>query len=88
MKLNFWLELTLRIVAIFAFYMLISFIPEQPIARAFFGDVECKGDPYISCSNGIHWHWGYRHFLWVALGTILFIIQAIRVFQFIEKDDK
>jgi hypothetical protein len=47
----------------------------------------------IGCDygSGVHnptLHWGYRHWLFFAMGVILFIIQAIDIIIYINKQDK
>ena len=34
------------------------------------------------------WHYGWRHWLFIAMGFCLFILQAIDVISFINKKDK
>lgn len=86
MKLNFWSEISLRIVLIFIFFILASFIPELDIMHQFFDDKLCNniadyhnGNSYIT----EHYHWGYRHWLWIFMGIILAIIQFVKLLTFI-----
>ncbi len=61
----------------------LSFIPE--FFPAFFGDWLCtgsgasNGNYYANCDNGpFHLattHWGYRHYLFFAMGVCLAIVQ-------------
>lgn len=90
MKLNFWIALSLNIFILGMFYIFISFIPEINAVKLFLGDFYCTdltihyGDKY----NTPHWHWGYRHWVWMFMGIILGIIQIIRIIQFAENKKK
>jgi hypothetical protein len=90
MKLPKTTKISLEIIFLFSIQMAISFIPET--FREFFGDWYCNGaylgkDNLYDCSyfgRNIHnpcWHWGYRHWIFFAMGAVLFVIQAIHLFN-------
>jgi hypothetical protein len=87
MKINKWYALSLRVIGLFVTAMIVSFSPE--LLRDFFADELYKVD-----SSGYNWHhslvdddwsWGYRHYLYFFMCLALFIIQAVRLFKWIEK---
>lgn len=99
MKNNIYLNISVQIIFIFLCLMLTSFIPEM--MPNFFGDWFCAGRSsltehmisYPTCtygSEGYHnpeWHWGYRHWIFSFMGTILFIVQAFRIGNLIDKNN-
>jgi hypothetical protein len=93
------MKLKTKIVALFAFIFIASYVPENyPTA---FGDWKCKGSGEIIENNPsalIHykgcdytayhnptWHWGFRHYLWITLGLTL---TAVSVYQIVESENK
>lgn len=80
-------KINLKIVALFTVAILFSFIPE--LDPNFFGDELCNGNTTKEfCSGG--WskyqhphtseiHWGYRHWLFFAMGLSLFVLQAVDI---------
>jgi hypothetical protein len=86
-----------KIVALFAFIFIASYVPESyPTA---FGDWKCKGSGKELETNGsiIHykncdylayhnakWHWGFRHYLWLTLGLTL---TGLSIYQIVEEYD-
>lgn len=87
MKLNKWYGLSLRVVALFATAMLVSFSPDY--LRGFFCDIQLLPDKwgYISTHGMIdeYWDWGYRHFLYFYMCLILFFIQAARLIMWVHE---
>lgn len=85
-KLNLWYGLSLRVIALFLTAMIVSFSPE--LFRDFFGDEMYIPDRYgyISSHDFIDdkWNWGYRHYLYFIMCLCLFIIQAVRLFMWID----
>lgn len=94
---KFHFSLSLQVVAIFAVAMLASLMPD--LYPEFFGDYKCTGklwneklNVYLGCSapaEGPHGptnHWGYRHFLFFLMGIVLFVLQAIRLVSFYNKN--
>lgn len=95
--------ISLRVIALFAIAMLVSFIPE--LVPDFFGDWMCKGreciapvkDGFIGSYLGCDYaalpehnptnHWGYRHWLFFAMGVSLFIIQIVDIINYNFKED-
>lgn len=57
-----------------------SFVPEH--FRDFFGDWYCDNSKNF-CQYGLEvrhastWHWGFRHFVWCAMGLTLFIYNVV-----------
>lgn len=102
MKNNFYINISLNVFMVFITVIFISFIPDA--FPWFFGDTFCKGGVYIGtvgnvfshwegCDEGINahlptWHWGYRHWLFIMMGIVLFIIQAVRIIVLIDKHSK
>lgn len=88
----------IRLVAIFAGVIFLSFIPEA--FPDFFGDWVCQGGEVIhtgdflrmkGCDYGVGYthnprtHWGFRHWMLFACGLTLFIWNMIELF---DKEDK
>lgn len=87
------IDTKIRLVAIFAIAMNLSFIPEM--FPEYFGDWVCQGGKVITdgnnwrtegCSYGNYWdhdpttHWGFRHYMWTLCGTVLFIWNTVELF--------
>lgn len=95
---KFNILISLQVVAIFAVAIFASLIPE--FYPDFFGDYICEGklfnkdlDVWLGCtappvgvSHGPTNHWGYRHWLFFTMGLILFVLQAIRLVIFYNKN--
>jgi hypothetical protein len=94
MKNSHYFFLSLQVLLIFAVLIFASLIPD--IFPKFFGDWFCNGRTKFNenvasishCTNGqgYHsstWHWGYRHWLFMFMGLCLFVIQVIRLIQYI-----
>lgn len=81
--------ISLRIMFIFGVGILMSFLPEA--YPNFFGDEHCD---FINLThNGGYWkvphtHWGYRHWMYFAMGLCLFIAQAVFLIKYIDKNNK
>ena len=91
--MNYYTRLSFNIMIVFLIAILASFIPEN--MPTFFGDWVCNGGKYVStgeytydvqgCDYGPQnnhlptLHWGFRHWLWLLMGTTLFIIQIVRI---------
>jgi hypothetical protein len=80
--------ISIRIVALFSSAILMSLIPEQ--FPNFFGDWTCNASEKLLCYKGCMGdlghsiptsHWGYRHFLFFAMGLVLFIVQIFSIFN-------
>lgn len=93
--MNYYTKLSLKIIALFAVAMLMSFVPDY--FHDFFGDWTCEGRYftgkeyhgyilYEGCQysgvgeHGPSIHWGWRHWLWFAMGVSLFVIQCFNIF--------
>lgn len=86
--MNLTTKISLRVIAIFAVAIFLTFVPEYN--RAFFGDWQCFGTVQVGymvdavssgCNDyGTHnsgtFHWGYRHWLFFFMGLTLAIIQV------------
>ena len=95
------LKISLRVILLFIVAMLTSLLSEY--LRSFFGDWKCigSGNPtnnicnpiYQYCNYGEYgfhkstWHWGYRHWLYLIMCIVLFIIQVIDLFSFMNDED-
>jgi hypothetical protein len=78
-----WTKLSLRIIALFATAMLVSYSPDY--LRDFFGDETIPQDKY-SYNHGFmdgKWNWGYRHYLYFWMCVALFFTQAARLFTWV-----
>ena len=66
------LKTQFNIIAIFAVVIFASFIPEM--YPNFFGDYYCslKHNHGFDHINPV-WHWGFRHWAWIAMGISIFI---------------
>lgn len=87
-KLNLWYGLSLRIIALFVTAMVVSFSPE--LFRGFFGDTMYVADKFGYMPHSYDWvdnkyDWGYRHVLYFLMCIALFIVQAVRLFMWIDK---
>lgn len=97
-KDRFYLKLSFQVMMVFLVIIFASFIPDY--YHDFFGDWHCVGRQYIKdigytgCKYGndlMHdpeWHWGYRHWIWSLMGSSLFIIQIVRIVNFINKNPR
>lgn len=88
MKINKWYGLSIRVIALFVTAMIVSFSPT--FFRSFFDDYLYTPDD-SSYSRGFfdkEWHWGYRHYLYFWMCVILFIIQAVRLGMWVDKNAK
>ena len=94
MKLSKIQTISIRIVLLFVTAMLFSFIPE--LIPKFFGDTICIDGTDTwnrMCSQGYKEvrhvkgtiHWGYRHWLFLAMGIALFIVQVIDIINYADK---
>jgi len=85
MKFTKTQAVSLRVVILFIMAINSTFIGE--FLSDFLGDWRCNGCSYGSLDNIIHSsriHFGYRHWLYFIMCIILFVIQAIDIFNFIE----
>ena len=89
------LKVSFRIIAIFGIAFIMSFIPD--LTPNTFGDWLCEGygsynDNVKHCMvRGYHdaqYHWGYRHWVWFAMGLSLFIVQVVDIINLIDKDNE
>jgi len=92
-------KISLQIVILFTIAILATFIPEA--FPKFFGDWTCKGSEYgkgyhdiIGCDYldyGAHSptnHWGWRHWIYLAMGLTLFIYNAFILITNIDNNSK
>jgi hypothetical protein len=89
MKLNRWYALSLRVIVLFVTAMLVSFSPE--LLRGFFGDELYVADKYGYMPHTYDWvdekwDWGFRHKLYFCMCICLFIVQAVRLFVWVDKN--
>lgn len=85
-------KLTIQIVMLFGIIILASFIPDN--FHEFFGDWHCEGG-YTDYVNGNYvnhgcqytndheatWHYGFRHWIWAAMGVVLFIVNIVHILE-------
>jgi len=85
---NDWNGLSLRIIALFATAMLISYSPDY--LRTFFADSLYPADQghygrgFIDCD----WSWGYRHHLYFFMCLALFFVQTARLFKWCDDSNR
>lgn len=89
-KFTVWSGLSLRIIALFFTAMLVSFSPA--LFRDFFDDSLWPEDDGRWHSHGLNaidekWDWGYRHYLYFFMCIALFIVQAVRLIKWINKNE-
>ena len=90
MKLNSWNGLSLRIIALFSTAMLMSYSPD--LFRGWlFEDTYIEPDRLgYRFGGGIideKWDWGYRHYIYFYMCLFLFLVQAARLFKWINKKE-
>lgn len=93
-------QISLRIILIFSVIIFASLIPDY--FHDFFGDWKCEGRVfheqtrdnwsyysgcnYTAMQHIAQWHWGYRHWMFFAMGIILFIVQVVSLVKSLVKD--
>ena len=87
MKPSKTLKMTIKIILLFLIPFAFSFIAEN--FRWLMGDWFCNGrysdwSEHENCTYDtlIHmptWHWGFRHFVIIAMGLTLFIVGVVRL---------
>lgn len=87
-KLNLWYGLSLRIIALFVTAIIVSYTPELFSLRDIFGDKPYPDDGRYHRTGFIdeEWNWGYRHYLYFLMCLCLFIVQAVRLGMWIDKN--
>lgn len=98
MKLSKMQIISLKIMLLFTVAIMSTFIAEY--LHSFFGDWFCEGSGtstgecwgcFTKCNYadlGKHeptWHWGYRHWLYLTMCIVLFIIQLVDIAEYAEK---
>jgi hypothetical protein len=93
--------ISLKVMLLFTIAIFSTFIGDY--LHDFFGDWKCEGsgerlegffNRYDKCNYGdcgFHepkWHWGYRHWLYLAMCIVLFFIQVIDIINYAEKPFK
>lgn len=78
-------------MALFTVAIFSTFIPEY--LHGFFGDRYCY-EPIKGCKDTVaryeyqpHYHWGYRHWLYFVMTLILFILQAVRIIEYVSNEE-
>lgn len=89
-KIKSWNGLSIRIIALFATAMLVSYSPT--LLRDFFGDTINKPDELgYRWHKGLmdeEWDWGYRHYLYFWMCVCLFFVQVARLWKWVESSDR
>lgn len=88
MKAKNYYLLMFHVIIVFMIIMICSLVPDK--LHELFGDHYCsiRNCKWINDMDDHvlpDWHWGFRHFIWVFMGIVLFIIQIFRII-FIFKD--
>ena len=97
-------KLTLKIAAMFVVVMFASFIPDnfhsffgdwecQGGGSYFSTTIGDYGNKYYGCQYGMgnhgpSWHYGFRHWIWIAMGIVLFIVNAAFTISEAEAEEK
>lgn len=85
---NYYTNLSLHIIVLFVVAMLCSFIPNY--LRDFLGDSFCTikdCHKYGGWHEDVHYHWGYRHYLYLCMTIILFIINVCYIIGKFDKSN-
>ena len=79
MTYKLYFSIASRIVLLFTFGILFTFIPDE--LRSFFGDKVCD----INCNGyDANWDWGARHYWYAWMMFLLFILSVISLILQIE----
>ena len=104
MKTSIYTRLSINIVAIFGIAILMSLVPDHnkeffgdwqcaggstdyDSIKQSYVRTGCMYGPSAN-NHGPTLHWGYRHWLWMLGGLVLFGVQTARVIELINKNDK
>lgn len=88
---KYWMILYGWVILLFVSGMFFSIIPDY--IRGFLQDVQhissnkCYEGLTSYYENEAHWHWGYRHYLFAFLGIVLFFINIIRIFIWVNNNE-
>ncbi len=90
MKPSIYTKISINIVLMFIIGIAMSIVPE--LHPKFFNDQFCLGwigeNKLCFRSEEQHqptWHWGYQHWLWFFMGALLFVVQAVKIINSIDK---
>ena len=101
MKINKSQKISLKVILLFTIAIFSTFVGDY--LHSFLGDWKCLGSGtpndsiyytiykycnYAEC--GFHdptWHWGYRHWLYLAMCITLFIIQILDIVSFASSNE-
>jgi hypothetical protein len=84
--------ISVRIITIFMLAISSTFITE--LLPGFFGDYPCDiinlrhPAGFYPTEYAIHTHWGYRHWLYFMMCFCLFIVQAVDLIKYINKEEE
>ena len=82
-------KLKLKIMGLFLVIIFASFIPEM--IPEFFGDWKCEGFD-AGCrytnSHAPTIHYGFRHWMWILMGFILFMISIVNIIEEAELEEE
>lgn len=97
MKIKKSQVISLKVILLFSIAILSTFIGDY--LHEFFDDYHCDGSGnrvelgiYEKCNYGeygIHgptWHWGYRHWLYLCMCIVLFIIQVVDIVKYAQSE--
>ncbi len=82
-KLSAWNNLSIRIIGLFITAMMVSFSPM--FLRGFFGDTQHTDNYHMGLIDD-SWYWGFRHTLYFLMCISLFIIQAVKICVWVDKN--
>jgi len=79
-----------KVTMLFVSAILSTFISDY--LSSFFGDYRCNlikiRHHFIIYEYEIHYHWGYRHWLYFAMCVVLFVIKAVSIINYIGPEKK
>lgn len=78
MKNEVYFGIVWRIVLLFSFAILGTFISDMPQMRTFFGDIPKERTPF-SIELDDYWDWGVRHHWYFWMMLILFLVSVVNV---------
>jgi len=81
-QMNNWIKLNLKIFLLGLTVTILSFVPDLPGVRHFFGDVYGQHDDGWN-GTYIGWNWSYRHHVFFWTCFVMFILQLVRIVIFI-----
>lgn len=80
-------KLSLAILILGASLFAFSFIPEIEFMKQIMNNHYGKCHQYIYCGESPHYHWNYRHYIYLVTGIVLTIVQVVRIVHIFDRKD-